>query len=107
MSKANVELDRGKRIFPQSEVQINVMNPTNLDNTLVGRDWSNPSAINYSKANKQCVKSIVQMNKEAAKVRKVIDEVEEAKTPFKMACWDKVEAKTKAAELEDHPADYY
>ena len=47
------------------------------------------------------------MNKEAAKVRKVIDEVEEARTPFKMACWDKVEAKIKAAELEDHPADFY
>ena len=41
------------------------------------------------------------MNKEAAKVRKVIDEVEESKEPFKMACWEKVEPKIKVKELEE------
>ena len=92
-AKTYVTLDHVKRIFPQSEVQINVMNPNILDNTLMGKDWSNPSAINFSKANKQCVKSFVQMNKQSAKVHEVMDEVEEFKTPFKLACWDKVEAK--------------
>jgi len=52
------------------------MNPDNLSNTLVGKDWANPKAVNYPKVNKQCVKSIVQINKEAAKVRRVIEEVE-------------------------------
>ena len=107
MSKGNVELDRGKRIFPQNKVQINVMNPHNQDNSLVGREWSNPGAINYPKVNKACVKSIVQQNRDNVKIRKVIDEVEESKEPFKMACWEKVEPKIKVKELEDHPADFY
>ena len=36
-----------------------------------------------------------------------INVITEAKEPFKMERWSKVEAKIKATELEKRPADYY
>ena len=52
------------------------MNPDGRTLTLKGKDWHDPNLVDYSSMNKQVVKTIIQMNKESAKMRKSTDILE-------------------------------
>ena len=52
------------------------MNPDGRTLTLKGKDWHDPTLVDYSSMNKQVVKTIIQMNKESAKMRKSTDILE-------------------------------
>ena len=101
--------DRGKRAFKEfsNTNQFDVMNPDGKVLTLKGKDWHDPTQVDYPKVNKQIVKTIIQVNKESAKVKKEAEAVEEAKVPFKMKKWEKVDPKISARELENTAADFY
>ena len=42
----------------------NCLNPDNTSLVMRGSEWVNPNQPDFKKENKQCVKSIVQMNRE-------------------------------------------
>jgi hypothetical protein len=75
--------DRGKRSFRDfsNREQMNVMNPYGRTLALKGKDWHDPTQIDYPRVNKQVVKSIIQINKESAKIKKEFEEVE-GKSPI-------------------------
>lgn len=84
-----------------------MLNPDNQTLTLHGKEWYDPTAPDYPQMNKRHVKTVIDLNRENAKVRKNQKQVEAAKVPFKMEKWSGVEAKIKAEELEHHEADFY
>ena len=53
-----------------------MLNPDRIAVELRGKEWVNPKEANFEVKNKQRVKTIVQKNKEAVKVKKLVKEIE-------------------------------
>jgi uncharacterized protein YecE (DUF72 family) len=55
---------------------VDVLNPDRIAVELRGKEWVNPKEANFEVKNKQRVKTIVQKNKEAVKIKKLVKEIE-------------------------------